>query len=99
MSTGMRPLVRPAAIAAALIGAALVPQSAAAHGGVSCPAAKKSERQPPTALTAKLKQLGWTVRKLQMSNGCYEVYGFDDKAKPIEALFDPRTLERVAAQP
>ena len=37
-----------------------------------------------------LKSKGWTVRKIQMFNGCYEVYGFDEKGRPVEAFFDPQ---------
>lgn len=72
---------------------------ALADGNVSCPAASRAERKPPGELTAMLKKMGWAIRKMQMFNGCYEVYGFDDKGKPVEAFFDPRTLQRVAVQP
>lgn len=68
---------------------------ALADGKVSCPAAPRSERRPPAELTAKLKSQGWVIRKMQMFNNCYEVYGFDENKKPVEAFFDPRTLERV----
>jgi hypothetical protein len=72
---------------------------ALADGNVSCPAATRAERKPPGELTAMLKKMGWSIRKMQMFNNCYEVYGFDDKGKPVEAFFDPRTLQRVAVQP
>lgn len=81
-----------AAIAAASLLSADV---ALADGKVSCPATQRSERRPPAELTAKLKNQGWVVRKMQMFNNCYEVYGFDENKKPVEAFFDPRTLERV----
>ena len=84
------------AIAASALVAADV---ALADGNVSCPAATRAERKPPAELTAMLKKMGWAIRKMQMFNGCYEVYGFDDKGKPVEAFFDPRTLQRVAVQP
>lgn len=94
----MKTLTRLAA--AALVGGSLLAaQAALAHGNVSCPASTRAERKPPAELTAKLKAMGWKIRKMQMFNGCYEVYGFDDKAKAVEAFFDPRTLERVAVQP
>jgi hypothetical protein len=70
-----------------------------AHGDVSCPAATKAERKPTAALVQVLKSKGWVIRKLQMFNNCYEVYGFDDKGRPVEAFFDPKTLERVAVLP
>ena len=70
-----------------------------AHGDVSCPAATRAERKPTTELVALLKSQGWKIRKLQMFKGCYEVYGFDEKGRPVEAFFDPKTLARVAVQP
>lgn len=81
---------------ALMLGAA---DAALAHGGVSCPAASRAERKPPAELTKVLKEKGWKIRKMQMFNGCYEVYGFDEKGQAVEAFFDPRTLARVAVQP
>lgn len=72
---------------------------ALADGNVSCPAATRAERKPTAELVQILKNQGWKIRKLQMFNGCYEVYGFDEKGRPVEAFFDPRTLARVAVQP
>ena len=70
-----------------------------ADGEVSCAAAPRAERKPTSELVQLLKSKGWVVRKLQMFNGCYEVYGFDEKGRPVEAFFDPKTLARVAVQP
>ena len=85
-------------LCAVVAGAGLLAADAAlADGKVACPAAPRSERRPPAELTAKLKSQGWVVRKMQMFNNCYEVYGFDENKKPVEAFFDPRTLERVRA--
>jgi len=72
---------------------------AVADGNVSCAAAPRAERKPPAQLTQMLKKQGWAIRKMQMFNNCYEVYGFDEKGKPVEAFFDPRTLERVPVKP
>lgn len=66
-----------------------------AHGPVSCSVPRK-ERQPSVRLQRQLVDAGWKVKKLQIYNGCYEVYGFDDKGNSVEAFFDPRTLERIA---
>lgn len=65
-----------------------------AHGDVSC-AVPRKERQPSVRLQKQLKEAGWKVKKIQVYNGCYEVYGFDDKGNPVEAFFDPRTLDRI----
>ena len=74
-------------------------ETALAHGPVSCPAAPRAERKPPAQLTKQLKDSGWQVRKMQMYNNCYEVYGFDEKGRPVEAFFDPRTLARIPVAP
>jgi hypothetical protein len=66
-----------------------------AHGNVSCPAYPKSEWKPHTELHAKLIKEGWTVRRMEVTPTCYEVYGKDPQGKRIEAFFDPKTLERV----
>ena len=76
--------------------ALVVTASAAfAHGKVSCPAMPKEEKKPQMELQKKLEGEGWKVRKVQNYNGCYEVYGFDDKGAKAEAFFHPKTFERV----
>lgn len=72
---------------------------ALADGNVSCTATPRAERKPATQLTQMLKQQGWSIRKLQIFNNCYEVYGFDDKGRPVEAYFETRNLTRVAPEP
>jgi hypothetical protein len=91
----MKKLLAVAVLAATVCGADV----ALADGNVSCPVATRAERKPTAELAAKLKSQGWVVRKLQMYNNCYEVYGFDENKKPVEAFFDPKTLERVRVQP
>ncbi len=72
---------------------------ALADGNVSCTAVPRAERKPAALLTKQLKSQGWAIRKLQIFNNCYEVYGFDDKGRPVEAYFETRNLTRVAPQP
>jgi hypothetical protein len=79
-----------------MLGALTLADSAAAHGKVSCdvPAA---ERRPQADLRADLERQGWTVRKIEVSKGCYEVYGRDANGAKVEAFFNPKTFERVRA--
>ncbi len=35
------------------------------------------------------------MRQVKTYNGCYEVYGLDDKGAQVEAFFHPKTFERV----
>ncbi|HWK48900.1 MAG TPA: PepSY domain-containing protein [Steroidobacter sp.] len=77
--------------AAALL---LISSVAGAHGDVSC-SEPKAEWKPRVELQKKLKGDGWTVRKIEIMNGCYEVYGFDEKDAKVEAFFNPKTFERI----
>jgi hypothetical protein len=79
--------------------ALMIADAALAHGPVSCPASTRAERKPTAQLTKQLKDSGWQIRKLQIYNNCYEVYGFDEKGRPVEAFFDPRTLARIPVAP
>lgn len=74
-------------------GGAIVPVRA--HGDVSCNV-PRAERQPSVRLQRQLRESGWKVKKIQIYNGCYEVYGFDNEGNSVEAFFDPRTLQRIA---
>lgn len=80
-------------IAALLFTAAA--STAWAHGDVQCAKHPKEEWQPHTALQEKLVKDGWTVRRMELTPTCYEVYGKDPQGKRVEAFFDPKTLERV----
>ena len=65
------------------------------HGDVRCAAMPKEEMRPQMELQRKLVGEGWRVRKVQTYNGCYEVYGFDDKGERVEAFFNPKTFETI----
>ncbi len=86
----------PLALAAGLIG---VFGSAGATGLATCDAGPKDGWQPQARLEESLKAKGWTVRKVKVDGGCYEVYALDDKGQRVEVVFHPVTLERVAARP
>jgi hypothetical protein len=68
---------------------------ALAHGdGIECKV-PANEWQTKDVLAEKLQKEGWTIRKLKVDNGCYEVYGFDAKGKKRESYFNPKTLDMV----
>jgi hypothetical protein len=73
---------------------AFTAQNAAAHGAVSCDA-PKNEWRPRAELARELKAKGWNIKKFEIYNGCYEIYGYDEKEKFVEAFFNPKTFERV----
>lgn len=76
------------------MGAVLAVQPANAHGNITC-SVPRAEKQPSVKLQKDLKKAGWKITKIQTYNGCYEVYGRDEKGKKVEAFFDPRTLKRL----
>jgi hypothetical protein len=81
--------------AAALAWAALS-GSALAHEE-RCETIPKAEWKPKAELEKKLTDSGWKVKRVKIENGCYEVYGTDDKGAKAEVFFHPKTLERVVA--
>lgn len=70
---------------------------AAAQHAEKCAPIPKAEWKPKAELEAKLTHQGWKVSRIKVENGCYEVYGKDDKGGRIEAFFHPKTLDRVTA--
>lgn len=79
-----------------LLGAALaLPLSVLAHGDFRCEE-PKSEWKPQMELQRKLLAEGWKkVRQVKTTNGCYEVYGFDEKDRRAERFYNPKTFEFV----
>lgn len=55
----------------------------------------KAEWQSEQALRDKLTAKNWTVNKIKIDDGCYEVYGKDDKGEKYEIYFNPKTLEPI----
>lgn len=58
----------------------------------------KAEWQPEQALRDKLVAQKWTIKKIKVDNGCYEVYGTDDKGKKVEVYFNPKSLDALPEQ-
>ena len=79
----------------AALALAVSASSAFAHGKVTCPEHPPAEWRPHTELEQKLVKEGWTVRRMEKTETCSEVYGKDPQGKRVEAFFDPKTLERV----
>ena len=65
------------------------------HDKVRCEAVAREEMRPQMELQRKLTAAGWKVRQIKNFNGCYEVYGFDDKGERVEVFFHPATFEKV----
>jgi len=66
-----------------------------ADGNFKCDV-PKAEWKKQTELKDKLLADGWKkVRQVKTENGCYEVYGFNEKNERVEVFFNPKTFEKV----
>ena len=51
--------------------------------------------QPRDAVVAKAAENGWTVRRIKIDDGCYEIKGTDAEGRRIEVKLHPQTLDVV----
>lgn len=52
-----------------------------------------SDWQPREAVVKLAETKGWTVRRIKIDDGCYEIDGKDQAGKRIEVTVHPVTLE------
>ena len=71
--------------------------SAFAQHAEKCDPIPKEEWKPQTELERKLANQGWKISRVKITNGCYEVYGRDEKNGKVEVFFHPKTFELVTA--
>ena len=58
----------------------------------------QAEWQPKEVLQQKLEAEGWTIKKVKIDEGCYEVYGTDATGARMESYFDPKTFVVVKSK-
>jgi len=51
--------------------------------------------QPREAVQKMAEGLGWTVRRIKIDDGCYEIKGSDAQGREIKVKIDPGTLAIV----
>ena len=51
--------------------------------------------QPREAVVALARQNGWTVSRIKIEDGCYEIAGTDAEGHRINVKIDPGTLDLV----
>lgn len=71
--------------------------SVLAQHAEKCEPISKEEWRPQAELERKLTNQGWKISRVKITNGCYEVYGRDEKNGKVETFFHPKTLEVVTA--
>ncbi len=65
--------------------------AAMARAGDDC-AVPMTDWQPRSAVAAVAQAQGWTIRRIRIDDGCYEVIGTDAQGRAIEAKLNPGTL-------
>jgi hypothetical protein len=76
-------------IAAILLGALAPGMAVADDDDCSVPMA---QWQPREAVEQMAKARGWTVGRIKIDDGCYEIRGQDESGRAIEAKVDPASL-------
>lgn len=87
-------LTRTALVAAGL---ALCAAAAQAQHAEKCDPIPKEEWRPQAELERKLANQGWKISRVKITNGCYEVYGRDERNNKVETFFHPKTFDVVTA--
>lgn len=50
------------------------------------------------AVHAMASERGWTLKRIKIDDGCYEVYGTDQEGRRFEAKIDPVTLDVIEVE-
>lgn len=69
---------------------AAFPAAGLADDGCSVP---MSDWQPREAVAKLAETRGWTVRRIKIDDGCYEIDGKDQAGRRIEVTVHPVTLD------
>lgn len=69
--------------------------ASAACASPSCGNAPQSSWMSLKDIEAKATGMGYQVRKIEIDEGCYEVYAIDKDGKRVEAYLNPVTAEVV----
>jgi hypothetical protein len=54
--------------------------------------------QPRDAVQRMAEAQGWTVRRIKIDDGCYEIDGRDPEGRAIEVKVDPATLAIIEVE-
>lgn len=72
-------------------------QAGAALAGDKC-SVPMADWQPREAVAAVAARQGWSVRRIKIDDGCYEIQGSDGDGRRLEATVHPSTLEILAIE-
>ncbi len=73
----------------------IIPMQLYATGRMECEPVDNADWMTETALEEKLTAEGWSVRRMKVDGGCWEVYGTTPEGERGEAYFHPATGEKL----
>jgi hypothetical protein len=56
-----------------------------------------AEWRAQAELEGELTGKGWTISNVKKEDGCYEVYGKNEKGEKVEVFIDPKTFAVVGS--
>ncbi len=71
--------------------------ASAAFAGDDCFVPMK-DWQPREAVRSMAEAQGWTIRRIKVDDGCYEIRGHDAQGRAFEVTVDPATLAIVESE-
>lgn len=83
--------MRATALIAAIVLGALAPGMALADDDDDCKV-PMAQWQPREVVEQMARARGWTVGRIKVDDGCYEIRGQDEAGRAIEAKVDPASL-------
>lgn len=63
--------------------------SASAFAAPQCTTAPRAQWMTEAAMRQKVLDQGYTIKVMQVTGNCYEIYGKDSASKNVEIYFDP----------
>ena len=75
----------------------LVAASARVWAGRDCDA-PPATWQPRSAVSALAERNGWTVERLKIDDGCYEIRGRDAQGRRLKVKIDPASLQVIGTK-
>ena len=81
--------MKPHTLAGTVLASLIFSGSALADNGCTDPVA---DWQPREVLRQRLEQRGWTVQRIKVNEGCYEVRGIDQNGNAFKAEYAPVSL-------
>ncbi len=81
--------MKPSILVSAALASILLSGTALAESDCIDPVA---DWKPREALREQLEQRGWTVQRIKVDDGCYEVRGIDGHGNKFKAKYSPASL-------